>query len=107
MRIILALLVSLLCLGPALAKPVTLHYDHAELGFVLKKLAPALGKNIYLSPEVKGEVTMDVQKMDAMKAFKLILQMQDAQLGYKIVGNTIVVASPERLSTIPDDLFKP
>lgn len=106
MRILVTLLLALTCLAPAFAKPVTLNYEHADLGYVLKKLAPYLGKNIYLSPEVKGEVTVTLNKVQPMQALDVILRLQDTPLAYKIVGNTVVVAAPDRLSTIPDDLFR-
>ena len=106
MRFLLALFLVMLCFAPGWAKPVTLQYVRADLAMVLNKLQPYLGKNIYLSPEVKGEVTLTVTKMPAMNALDLILRLQDTPLAYKIVGNTVVVATPDRLSTIPDDLFR-
>jgi len=105
MRLLLTLILATACFAPAFAKPVSLNYEHADLAYVLQKLAPYLGKNVYLAPEVKGEVTVSLNKVQPMQALNVILKLQDSPLAYKIVGNTVVVAAPERLATIPDDLF--
>ncbi len=104
-RTFLAILIVLFATFPGQAQTVNLDYTNADLVPVLKRLAKDAGKNIYLSPEVQGRVTVKAQKSSPMEAMDLILSLQERPYRYKVLKNTIVVASPEKLGTIPDDLF--
>ena len=97
-------LVLLFSLG-AQARPVSLEYTNADLVPVLKKLARAAGMNVYLSPEVQGKVTISMKNVEPEAALKLILSLQENEYRYKILKNTYVIASPEKLKEIPDDLL--
>lgn len=101
------LLILTLLAGSVLAqgRAVSLNYTNADLVPVLKKLARDAGFNIFLSPEVQGSVTVSMKGQSATAALDLILSLQEDEYDYKILKNTIVVASPERLKEIPDDLF--
>ena len=103
------LLLSLLFLSPAAATPrtptVTLHCARKDLGEVLRKISASLGRNLYIGPGVTGTVTADFDKVPAERALGLVLRMQPTEYRYKILHNTVVVATPEKLGQIPDDLF--
>ena len=84
---------------------MSLNYTNADLVPVLKKLARDAGMNIFLSPEVKGRVTISIKNVSANSAMDLILALQEEKYSYKVLKNTYVVATPERLNEIPDDLL--
>ena len=84
---------------------VSLNYTNADLVPVLKKLARDAGMNIFLSPEVKGRVTISIKNVSANSAMDLILALQEEKYSYKVLKNTYVVATPQRLNEIPDDLL--
>ena len=106
MRKILILCLLLLFVLPAGADGlVTIRESRGDLVKVLKRIAAATGKNIYVGPEVAGQVTVDLRQVPAMGALDTVLRLQPKPYAYKVVGSTIVVASPERLDKIPDSLF--
>lgn len=104
---LLTVLLSLLLVSTGLAqnRRVSLNYTNADLVPVLRKLARDAGMNIFLSPEVQGRVTVSVRDVSPNAALELILSLQEKEYRYKILKNTYVVASPERLQAIPDDLL--
>lgn len=82
-------------------KLVTLDFVNADLVYVLKVLAKEMNRNIYVGPTVAGSVTVTLKNVPVEGAMALILQMQENEYDYKIVGsNTIVVAAPEKLAEI-------
>lgn len=99
------LLFCLLLATPASAGNVSLNFTNADIVPVLRILAKEAGMNIFIGPEVQGEVTVSLVNKPALGALGLILAMQERDYRYKVLGNTIVVASPEKLDEIPDDLF--
>lgn len=97
------------CLLPALAERgprVSVSYDRADLTYVCKQLARKMGCNIYVSHEVKGEVTLTVRDVNAEGALAMVLKLQPTKYDYKLVGNTLVVATPEKLAEIPVNLLQ-
>ena len=108
-----ALLITLTLLAPGLvrarslpdAPTVNLHCTHQELTVVLRKLASQMNRNIYIAPGVSGTVTADFEKVNAEWALGIVLHMQTAKYRYKIIGNTIIVASPDKMSSIPGDIL--
>ena len=58
-------------------KRVTLSFVHAELVYVLKVLAKEIEKDIVLSPEVEGAVTVQVQNRLVSSLLPLVLLMQE------------------------------
>lgn len=104
----------LMAAAPALpteAKPaprpcVSMNDTNADLRDVLKRLASKMGRNLYVHPGVQGTVTLAVRDVPADSAFQLVLKMQTEDYDYKVVGNTIVVAAPDKLAEIPDDLMQ-
>lgn len=96
MRILVLFLLLFSC---AIARPryVSLDYHNADLVYVLKELGPRLGLNIYVAPEVQGSVTLTARRVPADGVLNLVLKMQKDSYGYRKVGNTVVIGSPERL----------
>ncbi len=86
-------------------KLVTLDFVNADLVYVLKVLAKEMNRNIYVGPTVHGSVTVTLKNVPVEGAMALILQMQEAEYDYKIVENTIIVAEPEKLAEISDDIL--
>ena len=85
---------------------VTLRCVDCDLGGVLLKISRQMGYNLYLGPGVSGAVTADLHNVPAEGALGLVLRMQSTDYRYKLIGNTLVVATPEKLAQIPDDLFR-
>jgi type II secretory pathway component GspD/PulD (secretin) len=89
-------------------KLVTLDFVNADLVYVLKVLAKEMNRNIYVGPTVAGSVTVTLKNVPVEGAMALILQMQENEYDYKLLDyNTIVVAAPEKLSEVADDVFDP
>ena len=89
-------------------KLVTLDFVNADLVYVLKVLAKEMNRNIYVGPTVGGSVTVTLNNVPVEGAMALILQMQENEYDYKILDyNTVVVAAPEKLSEVADDIFNP
>ena len=102
------ILASLLCLALTLsasARRVTLNYTNADIRPILQNLAKAADMNIFISPEVQGTVTVSVKNKEPLDALKVILSLQRVEYRYKVLNNTLVVATPAKLSEIPDNLF--
>lgn len=113
LRRIRPLLIALTLLSPGLAQArnlpaaptVNLHCTNQDLTIVLRKLASQMNRNIYIAPGVSGTVTADFQKVNAEWALGIVLHMQTTKYRYKVVGNTIIVATPDKMGTIPDDIL--
>lgn len=91
-------------------KLVSLDFVNADLVYVIKVLAKEMGRNVYIGPGVEGSVTVTLKSVPVEGALALILKMQESDFEYKIVSNgsggqTLIVAPPEKLATIPDDIF--
>ena len=85
---------------------VSVKADGAPLAKVLKQIATQMDYNIYLVPGLSGTVDTDLRQVPGFGAIELILRTQPGELTFKVVDRTIVVGSPERLSKIPDSLFR-
>lgn len=90
---------------PAPIKTVNLDFVNADLVYVIKILAKEMGRNVFIAPDVTGSVTVTLNKVPPEGALALILRMQENDYNYKLVGNTIVVATPEKLDQISDDIL--
>ena len=91
------------------AKPkqrlVTLDFVNADLVYVLKVLAKEMNRNIFVGPTVEGSVTVTLKNVPVEGAMALILKMQENEYDYKVVKTTVIVASPDKLAQIPDDIL--
>lgn len=89
-------------------KLVTLDFVNADLVYVLKVLAKEMNRNIYVGPTVAGSVTVTLKNVPVEGAMALILQMQENQYDYKILDyKTMVVAAPEKLAEVANDILDP
>lgn len=88
-------------------KTVNLELVNADLIYVIKYLAKEMGRNIFVAPDVAGSVTVTLNKVRPEGALALILKMQANEYDYKIVDNTIIVATPDKLATIADNILTP
>lgn len=88
-------------------KTVSLEMVDADLVYVIKYLAKEMGRNVYVAPDVTGSVTVTLHKVRPEGALALILKMQPTDLEYKIVDNTVIVADPEKLASIGDNILTP
>lgn len=103
------LLVVLLALG-AWGEPrrvVSGEFEDVDLVFAIKVLAREMGRNVYIGPGVEGKVTLSLRSVPPEGALALML---GDEFDYKVVSNgkggqTLIVAPPEKLATIPDDVF--
>lgn len=99
----------MLCLaflaGSAQAGQVALDVTNADIVPIIKRLAKEAGLNVYISPEVRGTVTLKIRDAAPLSALDLVLSLQEQKYRYKVLKNTLVVATPEKLQQIPDNLF--
>lgn len=79
-------------------KLVTLEFDDADVTQILKALAIQAGVNIVTAPEVKGNLTIKLERVTVEHAMNVITAM--AGLRYQLVDKTIVIAPPERMVDI-------
>lgn len=84
---------------------VTLDFVNADLVYVLKVLAKEMNRNIFVGPTVEGSVTVTLKNVPVEGAMALILKMQENEYDYKVVKTTVIVASPDKLAQIPDDIL--
>lgn len=83
----------------ALAAPnnqsVHLILQHAELRPTINMLAQLLHLNVVLSPNIAGEVSLNLDRVDAKSAFNTLLMAH--HLGVWQIGNLCFIASNEEL----------
>lgn len=77
---------------------ITLESDKTPVVTVLEILAERTGLNIVTAPEVQGrDISIRLRNTPFSEALNLVVRA--AGLGYERVGNSILVADPERLAT--------
>ncbi len=89
------------------AKPVgrvTLDFDNTDVTLILKAVAMQAGANIVTAPDLKGSVTVSLEKVTVEEALDLITAL--AGLRYTKVNETYVVAPRERFNDIVRSLNK-
>lgn len=88
-------------------KVVNMEFVNADLVYIVKFLAREMGRNVYVGPDVQGSVTVTLRNVQPEGALALVLKMQETPYDYKIVDNTVIVATPEKLQTIADNILTP
>ncbi len=77
---------------------ISLDADSTQVVAVLEVLADKSGLNIVTSPEVQGRaISIHLKNTPFIEALNLVVRA--AGLGYERVGNSILVADPQRLAT--------
>ena len=92
---------------PAKVKVVNMEFVNADLVYIVKFLAKEMGRNVYVAPDVQGSVTVTLKNVRPEGALALVLKMQEPPYDYKIVDNTIIVGTTEKLATIADNILTP
>ncbi len=95
--------ILLLILGAATVQPawaaddvrVSMEFNEAPIQRVFESLAAAAGLNVLLDQSVQGKVTLVLRDQPVMQAIALIAQTHG--LRYQVVGNAVVIASPDRI----------
>ncbi|HHT73829.1 MAG TPA: hypothetical protein GX008_08955, partial [Firmicutes bacterium] len=96
----LSMLVLLLILTatPILADTlVNMEFKEAPLVDVFQILGEIGGWNVLVDPSVKGNVSFVLKDLSVEEALELVTRTTGYR--YKVVGNTLVVATEERLRT--------
>lgn len=88
-------------------KVVNMEFVNADLVYIVKFLAKEMGRNVYVGPDVQGSVTVTLKNVQPEGALALVLKMQETPYDYKIVDNTVIVATTEKLQTIADNILTP
>lgn len=93
---VLVLSVALLAAGPVQAQTINMDFKGADIRDVLQVLGELGGFNVVTDREVSGDVTVYLRDMDVREAIDLVVKMNGYD--HTMVGNTLVVASPQRLA---------
>lgn len=82
--------------GPAQAQTINMDFKGADIRDVLQVLGELGGFNVVTDRDVSGTVTVYLRDMDVREAIDLVVKMNG--YGHTMVGNTLVIASPQRLA---------
>jgi type II secretory pathway component GspD/PulD (secretin) len=77
--------------------PISLDFVGAEIGDVLKALAIQSGANIVTAPDVKGSITISLNRVSVEEALHLITRLSGYR--YERIGNTYVVGTEKSIET--------
>lgn len=91
------ILVKLLLIYPVFAEDdkVSLNFKGVDLRDAFRALADIANMNVITDNTVQGTVTVNLKEISFMESIKLLTMSNG--LDYRIVGNTILVGSPEVL----------
>lgn len=91
---------------PGVLPRVSFSFHNTDLVKVVKVLAQAMGRNVYIGPGVEGSVTIDLNQVPADTALQRVLQAAGCDAVFKLVGyNTLIVAAPEKVNQIDDEIL--
>lgn len=90
-------LVSSLCVQ-ASDELINLSFDSVDYAHIFQTLGRLQGLNVLVDPSVEGQGTFDLQNLSFEEALDLVAGF--GGFDYRILGNTLVVASPEKLRQI-------
>jgi general secretion pathway protein D len=100
--LILFLLIMIFFSAAAAAGPQdkieNLNFKNTDIVDVLRAIAEVADVNLITDSEVSGNITVSLKDITFQKALDLITQTR--AISYRWDGNTVVVASPERLDSI-------
>ena len=96
--VITVLLVFASVISPAFAKDlVNMEFKQAPLVDVFQILGQLGGYNVLVDPAVTGEATFSLKDLSFEEALDLVTRTTGYR--YKLMGNTLVIASDQRLKT--------
>jgi type II secretory pathway component GspD/PulD (secretin) len=81
---------------------VSLDFVNTEVVQILKALAMQTGVNIVTAPEVKGTLTVTLDNVSVKDALDMVTSV--AGLSYAKVGNSYIVATPEKIAAASSGL---
>jgi type II secretory pathway component GspD/PulD (secretin) len=88
-------------------KPLLVNYDFDGVDAieVIKILAKDMGRNVYIGPGVDGTITARFEAVTPLAALEKILEQRSNGISCKLIGyNTLVVATPEKIGQIEDEI---
>jgi type II secretory pathway component GspD/PulD (secretin) len=74
-------------------KVVDLHFQDAQLSGVVRGLAKAMNRDLYLDPSVERRVTLEVHHTPPEAALALMLALED-DLDYKFTPHGVLIVAP-------------
>ena len=77
---------------------INLSFDSVDYAHIFQTLGRLQGLNVLVDPSVEGQGTFDLQNLSFEEALDLVAGF--GGFDYRILGNTLVVASPEKLRQI-------
>ena len=77
---------------------INLSFDSVDYAHIFQTLGRLQGLNVLVDPSVEGQGTFDLQNLSFEEALDLVAGF--GGFDYRIIGNTLVVASPEKLRQI-------
>ncbi len=80
------------------SKRISLDFADTDVVLILKALAAQADVNIVTSPDVKGQISVSLKNVTVDEALTVVTAIAD--LRYQKLDRTIIVASPDRLSSI-------
>jgi type IV pilus assembly protein PilQ len=83
--------------GAYTGEPISLDLQDVDIRNVLRLLADVTGKNLVVEPEVKGKVTLKVERVPWDQVLDLILKINN--LDKVLEGNVIRVATADKIRT--------
>ncbi len=101
-KTVVLLLISLIFFSfsftSAAADKISMNFKGADIRDVLRTIAELADVNLVTDGSVNGEITIHLKEISFLDALKLITQTHN--LAYKWSGNTVVVATPEKIEQI-------
>jgi len=77
---------------------VNLSFDGVDYAHIFQTLGRLQGLNVLVDPSVAGQGTFELESLSFREALNLVAGF--GGFDYRIIGNTLVVASPEKLRQI-------
>lgn len=83
---------------------IDLEYRSTDIKDVVRSLAVISGRNIVVDDSAQGEVTVQLEQVTFYEAFTHLLNIKD--LDYRVEDDIIIVATPDRLGSIYDEVVR-
>ena len=80
------------------AEPLSLSVQEAPVRDVLQSMAQMAGRNLVLDSQIPGTLSLEIQQLPFAQALEMVTRSQG--LCFREEGNTLWVASPERMDAL-------